>query len=59
MRPRTLGKIVIAVLCVMSLLTALIYAIDSGEGEVYRIGRAVTYAIMSVTFAVAYRYVED
>ncbi len=62
MRPRTLGKIVIGVFCVMALLTALIYAVTHGGDqleEVHRIGKALTFAVMAVTFAVLYRYFED
>jgi hypothetical protein len=58
MRPRTLGKIVIAVLMVMCLLTSLIYAITHGATAQDN-ARAVTFAIMALTFATLYRYVED
>lgn len=58
MRPRTLGKIVIAVLLVMSLLAALIYAMQTPDG-VHDSARAIAYAIMALTFATVYRYFED
>jgi len=60
MRPRTLGKIAIAVLTVVCLLAALIYALESPEtADIYKSIRGVTYAIMALTFATLYRYVED
>ncbi len=59
MRPRTLGKIVFAVLTVMSLIVALIFAIGVDEDALYKGYRAITYAIMALTFATLYRYVED
>lgn len=61
MRPRTMGKIAVAVFCVLCILTALIYAsksIDTTD-ELYKSIRGVTYAILSLTFATLYRYFED
>ena len=60
MRPRTLGKTLVAVLVVVCLLIAFIYALESpGEAELYKSLRAITYAIMGLTFATVYRYFED
>jgi len=59
LRPRTLGKIVIATLVVICLLTALIFALEAGEKEIYKGVRAITYSIMALTFATLYRYFED
>ncbi len=60
MRPRTLGKIVIVVLIVACVLTAVIFALASPDPEkIYKSFRAVTYAILALTFATIYRYFED
>ncbi len=60
MRPRTFGKIVIVVLIVAAVLTAVIFALESPEQEeFYKSFRAVTYAILALTFATIYRYFED
>ena len=61
MRPRTLGKIVIAVLIVIALLLATIYASASPKEtpDMYKAFRAITCAIMALTFATLYRYFED
>jgi hypothetical protein len=60
MRPRTLGKIVVGVIIVASVLAAVIFALESPEqAEIYKSFRAVTYAILSLTFATIYRYFED
>lgn len=59
LRPRTLGKIVVGVLIVCALLVALLFALQVDENEIYLGYRAITYAIMALTFATIYRYVED
>jgi hypothetical protein len=60
MRPRTLGKILVAVLVVICLLVAFIYALESPKDvDLYKSLRAITYAIMGLTFATVYRYFED
>ena len=61
MRPRTLGKIVIAVLTFMALVTAFAFALSSPKDitEIYKSFRAIAYAIMALTFATLYRYFED
>lgn len=59
MRPRTLGKIVVGVLLLCSLLTALLYAIAVHESTPYDGARAVTYAVIALTLATVYRYFED
>ncbi|MFO7956724.1 MAG: hypothetical protein R6X33_06450 [Candidatus Brocadiia bacterium] len=60
MRPRTFGKIAFAVLTVVCLLVALIYALASpDQTEIYKSLRGITYGIMALTFATLYRYVED
>lgn len=60
MRPRTLGKIVIGVLTAVCLLVALVFALESPEqADMYKSFRAVTYAIMALTFATLLRYFED
>lgn len=59
MRPRTLGKIVIAVLLVVALLAGLIYAMQTPDNVVHDSARAIAYAIMALTFATVYRYFED
>ena len=58
MRPRTLGKIVIAVMMVVCLLTAMIYALKHPD-DTYELARAITFAIMALVFATVYRYFED
>jgi hypothetical protein len=59
LRPRILGRIVVAVLMLCCLLVALLFALEVGEGELYKGARAITYAIMALTFATVYRYFED
>lgn len=61
MRPRTLGKIVIAVLTFVALATAFLYALASPRetAEMYKAFRGITYAVMALTFATLYRYFED
>jgi len=59
LRPRTLGKIVIIILLVCSMLAALIFALEVGEEEIYKGTRAITYALMGLIFATLYRYFED
>jgi hypothetical protein len=60
MRPRTVGKIVVIVLTFVLLLAALIYALESPEQQdVYKSLRGITLAVMALTFATLYRYVED
>ena len=59
MRPRTLGKIIIAVLTAVFLLIALIFAIEVDEEAMYKGYRAITYAVLSLTAATLYRYFED
>jgi hypothetical protein len=60
MRPRTLGKILIGVLTFICLVMALLYALASPDTrEIYKAFRAITYALMALTFATLYRYFED
>jgi hypothetical protein len=59
LRPRTLGKIVVAILLICCLLVALLFALEVKEAELYKGARAITYAIMALTFATVYRYFED
>jgi hypothetical protein len=60
MRPRTLGKIVVAAAMLACLAVALIFALEGPRPEhYYKSLRAITYAIMSLTFATVYRYFED
>jgi len=61
MRPRTLGKIVIAVATVSFLIVAFVYALESPNEtkEMYKAFRGITYAVMALTFATLYRYFED
>jgi hypothetical protein len=60
MRPRTLGKIVIGVLTLSALIMAFLYVLESPDPrEMYKALRATTYAIMALTFATLYKYVED
>jgi hypothetical protein len=59
LRPRTLGKIVVGVMIVCCLMVALLFAIEVRSDSVYKGYRAVTYAIMGLTFATIYRYFED
>jgi len=58
-RPRTLGKIAIGVLIVMALLVSFIFILEVDNDSLYKGYRAVTYAIMALTFATIYRYFED
>ena len=61
MRPRTLGKIVVAVLTFCALMTAFAYALASPKetADMYKCFRSITYAVMALTFATLYRYFED
>ena len=61
MRPRTLGKIVVATLTVIALIMAFLGALASPSetGEMYRALRGITYGSMALTFATLYRYFED
>ena len=60
LRPRTIGKIMIAVLTLCALLTSFIFALKSPDPEhIYESIRSVTYAIMALVFVTAYRYFED
>jgi hypothetical protein len=59
LRPRTLGKIVIGVLIVCSLMVAMLFALEVKNDTFYKGFRAITYAIMGLTFATIYRYFED
>ncbi|MHC4479638.1 MAG: hypothetical protein ACYS1C_01510 [Planctomycetota bacterium] len=59
LRPRAFGKITIAVLLIVCLLVSLLFAIEADSGDTYKAFRAITYAIMALTFATVYRYFED
>ena len=60
LRPRTLGKIVIGVLMLVAMLTAWLFALEMDKTEeLYKGFRAITYAIIGLTFATIYRYFED
>jgi hypothetical protein len=60
LRPRTLGKIVIGVLMLAAMLTAWLFALEMDKTEeLYKGFRAITYAIIALTFATIYRYFED
>ena len=60
LRPRTLGKIVIAILIVAALATSFLFVLETGgTDELYKGARAITYAIIALTFATVYRYFED
>lgn len=61
MRPRTLGKLVIAILTFCALFMAFYCALGSPHepGEMYVAFRGITYAVMALTFATLYRYFED
>jgi hypothetical protein len=60
LRPRTLGKIVLGVAVFCCLATAFLFALGVKNEETYYKGfRAITYAIMGLTFATLYRYFED
>jgi hypothetical protein len=60
MRPRSIGKIVVGTLCVVCILTALIYAIQSPDpDEIYKSIRGISYGVLALTFATLYRYFED
>ena len=61
MRPRTLGRIVVATLAVIALIMAFLAALASPTEtrEMYRALRGVTYGLMALTFATLYRYFED
>jgi len=58
-RPRTLGKIAVGVLVFCCLMTAFLFALEVNQDELYKGYRAVTYAVMALTFATLYRYFED
>jgi len=60
MRPRNLGKITVSVLMVVCILVAFIYALQHPEPDkIYKSIRAITYAVLALTFATIYRYFED
>jgi hypothetical protein len=59
LRPRTVGKITILVLMLLSLAVSLLFALEVDGETLYKGHRAITYAIMALTFATLYRYVED
>ncbi|MHC5033672.1 MAG: hypothetical protein ACYTFZ_01385 [Planctomycetota bacterium] len=59
LRPRTLGKIAVAIAMICCLMVALLFALEVEETELYKGTRAITYAIMALTFATVYRYFED
>ncbi len=60
LRPRTRGKSVIAILIVASLATSFLSVLETGGAdELYKGARAITYAIIALTFATVYRYFED
>jgi hypothetical protein len=60
MRPRALFRIIVGLCTAAALITALIFAVQSPhEEQIYRSFRAITYAIMALTFATLYRYFED
>ena len=52
-------KIVIAVLGIACLGLALLSTLTVARDEIQRGYRAVSYAVMALTFAVSYRYFED
>jgi hypothetical protein len=59
MNLRFFGKVIVAVAMVVCLLVALIYALESPDVEhLYKSLRGITYAIMALTFATAYRNFE-
>jgi len=59
LRPRAIGKIVIIVLVIVCLLTSLLFALEVDVQDLYKGLRAITYAVMALTFATLYRYLED
>ncbi len=59
LRPRSLGKIAIAVLIICCVLIAVLFAIEVSRDDLYKGARSITYAILALTFATLYRYLED
>jgi len=60
LRARSVGKIAVGTAVAMCVIVALIYALASPSSEhFYKSLRAITYAILALTFAVLYRYFED
>lgn len=60
MRPRLVVKIVLAVATVALLLAAFVLALDTKDEEsAYHGLQAITFAVLSLTTATAYRYCED
>ena len=59
MRPRVAGRIVLGTATVILVLTALVVSIDTDEASAYHGLQSITYAILALTTAVAYRYFED
>ena len=47
------------VLVFCCLATAFLFALEVKEAELYKGLRAITYAVMALTFATLYRYFED
>lgn len=60
MRPRTAGKVALAVLTILFVLLSIIYALGIRDPEkMYRGVAALTFAFTALTCAISYRYFED
>ncbi len=60
MRPRIAGRIAVGVLTIVFAVLAIIYAWETRDPDkVYHGLRAVTSAVLALTCATGYRYLED
>ena len=60
MRARTIGKVFVGVMTVLTVLLAIIYALSADDPEkLYHGVRALSFAILALTAATCYRYFED
>ena len=59
MRPRTVLKILVAVLTILFIMLSILHVYKAHSDEVHEGVRAITYAIIALTCATGYRYFED
>lgn len=59
MRPRTVLKILIAVLTFAFLLLSVMHIHKASVDELHQGARAIAYAIIALVCATSYRYFED
>jgi hypothetical protein len=59
MRPRIIGRIVIAILIILFTAGAVIGALEADEESLYHGIEGLVSAVLALTMAVCYRYFED